>query len=136
MPRALGRTSARGRCVPALNRERTTWPCTACLSRTRVCKAAARSSERTWATKTAVVSARLSTSTARVARVRRVTSEENIPSCQVLKLVPHAPDGGDHARIAAGCLDFLAHVLHVHVNGATEALEVVAPHFIEQLLAG
>src|SRR5437763_13997124 len=136
MPRALGRMRASGRCVPALNRERTTWPCTACLSRTRVCKAVARSSERTWATKTAVVSARLSTSTARVARVRRVTSEENMPSCQVLKLVPHPPDGGDHTRMAAGHLDFLAHMLHVDVDGAAQALEIVAPHLIEQLLTG
>src|SRR5205085_925867 len=136
MPRALGRMRESGRCVPALNRERTTWPCTACLSRTSVLKAVVRSSERTWATKTAVVSARLSTSTARVARVRRVTSEENIPSCKVLKLVPHTPDGGDHARMAAGRLDFLAHMLHVDVDGAAEALEIVAPHLIEQLLAG
>src|ERR671939_305944 len=136
MPRALGRMRASGRCVAALSRERTTWPCTACLSRIRVCRAAVRSSERTWATKTAVVSARLSTSTARVARVRRVTSEENSPSCKVLKLVPYTPDGGDHGRIAAGRLDFLAHMLHVHVDGAAEALEIVAPHLIEQLLAG
>src|SRR5437588_6818008 len=136
MPRVPGRTSASGRSVPALNRERATWPCTACSSRTRVRKAAARSSARTWATKTAVVNARLSTSTASTAKVRRVTSEENIPSCKVLKLVPHTPHGGDHARIAAGRLDFLAHMLHVDVDGAAEALEIVAPHLIEQLLAG
>src|SRR5579883_1774085 len=136
-PRVRGLTRWRGCCCGALSREVSTLflAITARLLCSRKVRTAPRPSLVDCTTKKAVVRPRLRSRTARTARVRRVTREERILSRNILKFVSYAPDRGDQARVAAGGADFLAHVLHVDIDRAAEALEVVAPDLVQKLFA-